>query len=507
MTARMCAILILVAVFSLGLAVATIAQGTTPGWVQVNTDGFGDQQNDTISALASFDGQLYAGTFQDSYNGAQLWRTTGSSWTAVMTNGFGITRNVGIDHLLSFQGQLYAGTWADDINGGEVWRSPDGLGWTRVISQGFGDPTNGEVFRFAVFSDTLYASTWSYTGTHGAEVWRSGTGNNDDWTRVVANGFGDAHTQAIVSFEVFDGYLHAGTFNWNSVAITSTGGQVWRTNNGTTWTQVNTGGFGTVNHCAISALAAFKGHLYASTMTAFAGPGTGSQVWRCQVCDGSDWTKVVDNGFGNPNTRGSSALEVFDGQLYFTVGTYTTGMEVWRTADGTAWEQVGYAGLGDSNNRAPYWDNSVTVFNNRLYIGTSNHASGGEVWLYLPRLLYLPLVLKNLETVPPMVSSTYPSDGATDVSRGLMAVSITFNEPMQYRWSLSSSGGFSLSAETQVSYDVVAHTFTFTRTTTDSLPASTVIAFTINPEGYEPGFVDLCGNPAPTSMFSFTTGD
>jgi PKD repeat protein len=42
--------------------------------------------------------------------------------------------------------------------------------------------------------------------------------------------------------------------------------------------------------------------------------------------------------------------------------------------------QVEFAGFGDSNNGAPYLDSAVTVFNNRLFIGTWNDANGGEVW-------------------------------------------------------------------------------------------------------------------------------
>ncbi len=68
-------------------------------------------------------------------------------------------------------------------------------------------------------------------------------------------------------------------------------------------------------------------------------------------------------------------------------------MEVWRTQDGTTWGQVGFAGFGNSNNRAPYWNNSVTVFNNSLYIGTNNGANGGQVWQMLNQL-YLPLILR-----------------------------------------------------------------------------------------------------------------
>jgi hypothetical protein len=358
-----------------------------PGWKQVNINGFGDRFNLDILSLVPFTGQLYAGTYND--NGAQIWRSpNGLNWTPITSNGFGNTSNVGINHLIEFNGQLYAGTMANKVNGGEVWRSSDGLNWTRVVEQGFGDPTNAEVFRFAVFNNRLYAATCSYTTTHGTEIWRSATGNAGDWERVVSNGFGDPQNECAISFGVFGGYLYAGTYN------RGTGGEVWRSNTGDSgsWSQVNTDGFGDADNAVVTALAAFKGHLYASTTRR---PGAGAQIWRCKVCDGSDWQKVVDNGFGNADTRGASALEVFNEHLYFIVGNYVTGMEVWRTADGTHWEQVGFAGFGDSNNLAPYWDNPVTVFNNRLFIGTWNWANGGEVWLFLHKRVYLPLVLRN----------------------------------------------------------------------------------------------------------------
>jgi PKD repeat protein len=351
-----------------------------PGWLQSNINGFGDRQNSFITSLAPFGGYLYAGTYNG--NGAQLWRKSdGGDWTAVITGGFGSSYNAGIDHLIEFNGYLYAGTWADEVNGGEVWRSSDGLNWTRIVRQGFGVPTNGEVFRFAVFDDTLYATTWSYTTDHGAEIWRSSTGIAGDWTRVVTNGFGDANNQ-IVAMEVFNGYLYAGTYNWNSIAITSTGGEVWRTNDGTTWTQVNADGFGSTDNLIVSSFAVFNDYLYAGidNWNFTARSSTGAQAWRCQVCDGSDWQQVMGNGFGNPRTHGMSALEVFDNHLYFVVANSTTGMEVWRTVDGTNWEQVGFAGFGDSNNYASYWDNAVAVFNNYLYIGANNRANGGEVW-------------------------------------------------------------------------------------------------------------------------------
>ncbi len=347
----------------------------TFAWSQSNTSGFGSSQNQAILSLAPFGGQLYAGTYNPfGGSGAQLWRTSvGGSWSPVITNGLGITRNVGLDHLIEFKSRLYASTWADDVNGGEVWRSSTGDNgdWQRVVSSGFGDATNGEVFRFGVLSDTLYASTWSYTTLHGSQLYRTTTGNVGDWTRVVPNGFGDANNSVILSFETFQGHLYAGTNNLVS------GGEVWRTENGVTWTQVNADGFGAAAYPQVSALAAFNGYLYAST-TGTSGV-TGASVWRCGVCDGSDWAKVVDNGLGNVNTREQNALQVYGGRLYFLAGNSATGLEAWQTQDGVAWEQVGLAGLGDRQNVMTNWGNSTMVFDSSLYVGTWNLMAGGQV--------------------------------------------------------------------------------------------------------------------------------
>jgi len=370
-----------------------------PGWKQVNINGFGDPAN-RINSLGVFGGYLYAGTYNFGGNGAQLWRASdGLNWTPVITNGFGNASNVGIDHLIEFNGQLYAGIWNQTdsppyTQGGEIWRSGDGLNWTRVVTQGFGDPTNGEVMRLAVFNNQIYAATWSYTSTHGAEIWRSSTGNSNDWQQVVSNGFGDASNAAIMDMVEFNGALYAGT----RFGAAGNGADLWRSTDGLNWTPVITDGFGYTGTYDIAALAAFQNHLYAGTgrydFSAKTYPG--GQVWRCSQssnCDeASDWELVVSDGFGNPDNINVSALHVFDGYLYAIPYNFRTGLEVWRTKDGTNWEQVGLAGLGDSNNSGTYWNNSIATFNNRLFIGTTNGANGGEVWLFLHNRVYLPLI-------------------------------------------------------------------------------------------------------------------
>ena len=369
--------------------VASTAGAGSNGWAPASASGFGTASNFVVLAFAPLGGQLYAGT--GNLGGGHLWRQSSSGdWSSVTTNGFGDTNNAGIDHLVEFKSQLYAGT--ANLTGGEIWRSSTGDSgtWSRVVASGFNDPTNVGIVRASVYSDTLYVGTLSYiTITHGAEMWRSTTGNAGDWTRVITNGFADNNNAGMPSSETFGDYLYVGTAN------DATGGEVWRCHacDGSDWAQVNTDGFGTSNYRNISALAAFKGRLYAATMGR---PGlTGASIWRCQTCAGGDWTKVVDNGLGNINTDGASGLQVYQDYLYFAASNSLTGLEVWRssTGDSGSWEQVGFGGFGQSANITTL-DSALTVFNDKLYVGTWNQNAGGQVWLYPGQQVYLPVIMR-----------------------------------------------------------------------------------------------------------------
>lgn len=354
-----------------------------PGWVQTNVNGFGDRDNVVTHPLQSFGAQLYAGVYNWSSDDPQIWRMSpAGAWTAMMTNGFGDSSNMDITRLAEFNGQIYAGTenWVcDDPNctsshstGGQVWRSSDGSAWSQVVATGFGDPANFVVIPLTVFGGQLYAGVYNWdvvaNTTAGAQVWRSGTGNAGAWTRVATAGFdGDTDNQGAHSAAVHGGYLYVGTLN----AVD--GAEIFRSADGTTWQQVNASGFGDTGNYRIGKLAAFGGYLYAAT-DHFSGGGV--QIWRCHTCDGSDWARVVDNGFGNPETRSSAALLVFGGQLYGAFRNLETGVEVRRTPDGVYWTEVATAGFGNSNN---YWAD-LAVFNNHLVAGTNNGAHGGQVW-------------------------------------------------------------------------------------------------------------------------------
>ena len=356
-------------------------------WRQVNEDGFGDISNHAVASLSSFKNYLYAGTANNSAGGANLWRSVdGQSWTVVSNNGLGDADNGIISHSIEFKGMLYAGV-GSVVDGGKIYRTSNGTVWSQVTLPGF-SPTNIEIVRFAVFDGHIYAGTYTgETPTHGAEIWRSSTGNSGDWTRVVSDGFdSDVGNKYIIALYVYNDYLYAGTDNWN-------GTEIWRTNNGMDWAQVNLDGFGDVFNWSV-ALEFFKGYLYAGTYNYATSDNPGCELWRCILCDGSDWERITSvKGFGDTENRSIRSLEIFKGFLYAVTHNKSSGIEVWRTHDGTNWVQVNRDGFGDSSNYFLYFDNSVTAYKNNLYVGTWNRTSGGELWQSLYRNL-LPNVIR-----------------------------------------------------------------------------------------------------------------
>lgn len=361
-----------------------------PGWKQVNINGFGERWNQWISSLVSFKGHLYASGYQ-----AYVWRLeSDGSWSIVNTLGFGDPTNDEIDAMAVFGDHLYAATFTfvcDDpncntwhTNGPQFWRTADGTTWENVTPLS----SIGSDYRWVptVISagGYLYAALdrgdWNLLG---AEIWRTADGQT--WQQIASGGFGDPYNTGVLSLVEYNGYLYAGTRHgdWQNDGHPNgpLGGEVWRYD-GANWTRVNDPGFGDVEAHRVERLFVFNNALYAY-ISRVGGTSKGAEIWRCTatVCNSqSDWTKVADNGFGNPKNQYIFSGAVFDGHLYAAIANYDDGMGIWRTADGLNWEPVTPSpGLGDSNN-AYVWLGAMAVHNNRLYLGTTNWANGGEVW-------------------------------------------------------------------------------------------------------------------------------
>jgi len=307
-----------------------------------------------------------------------------------------------------FSDHLYAATFTfvcDDpncstwhTNGPQFWRTADGTTWENVTPPG----SIGSDYRWvpAMVSSGGYLYATLDRGDRsllGAEIWRTADGQN--WQRIASGGFGDPYNTGVLSLVEYNGYLYAGTRHgdWQNDGHPNgpLGGEIWRYD-GTNWSRVNDPGFGDVEAHRVEKLLVFNNALYAY-VSRVGGTSKGAEIWRCTatVCNSqSDWTKVVDNGFGNPQNQYIFSGAVFGGHLYAAVQNVTTGVQIWRTSNGVNWEPVNVDGLGDSNNWY-IWLGAMVEYNNRLYIGTTNQANGGEVWLFLHNRLYLPLVLRN----------------------------------------------------------------------------------------------------------------
>jgi len=414
-------------------------------WSRASEEGFGDPENEAVSAIAAYDSTLYAGTFN--LHGCQVWRHDGpgpGDWTLINNQGFGL----GIQKLDSFAvfddgngERLYAGA------GGRVcrWDGPGAADWTQVNEDGFGNTDYLEAASMIVadvgFGDELYVGTgesspygcqvWRYVGpddwmqvnvdgfgaanpgwkrtvdsfaeygsqlyagvndyTDGCGIWRYDGPDPDDWTMVSEDGFGDNGLKFASDLSVFDDGggddLYACTSN--------PAARVWRRDGPGTgdWTQLNTDGFTGDNNNGSYAMAAYDDgsgtKLYAGTSNWF----EGCEVWSW---DGADWTQINLDGFGEPLNRNVCSLAVYDGgggggaMLYAGTRNYNQGCEVWRYdgPDPGDWTQVNADGFGDPNNRnaecmAVYDDGS----GEKLYVGTSNETdtwetTGCEVWSY-----------------------------------------------------------------------------------------------------------------------------
>ncbi|WP_448539589.1 PKD domain-containing protein [Roseiflexus sp.] len=360
-----------------------------PGWKQVNLNGFGERRNQWISSLISFQGALYATGYQP-----YVWRMgPDGTWSQASTLGFGDSTNSEIDAMAVFNGHLYAATFTfvcDDpncntwhTNGPQFWRTADGTTWENVTPPG----SIGSDYRWvpAMLSAGGYLYATLDRGDQnllGAEIWR--TADGQAWQQIASGGFGDPYNTGVLSLVEYNGYLYAGTRHgdWQNDAHPNgpLGGEIWRYD-GTNWSRVNDPGFGDVEAHRVEKLIVFNNALYAY-VSHVVGTSKGAEIWRCTatVCNSqSDWTKVMDNGFGNPQNQYIFGGAVFGGRLYAAVQNNSTGVQIYRTLDGTSWEPVSLDGLGDSNN-GYVWSGAMLEHNNRLYISTTNWANGGEVW-------------------------------------------------------------------------------------------------------------------------------
>ena len=149
---------------SISHGVEILEQLAVPGWQQVNSDGFGDQDAGEVTALETFNGYLYAGTHnpidpEPLYDGAGIFRSPdGVAWTSVIDPGFGNTHDIAPPAILDFivfNNRLYASTGRG--NASQIWRTLNGTIWAPMDVTGFSDPDNVDITALAEYGGRIYA--------------------------------------------------------------------------------------------------------------------------------------------------------------------------------------------------------------------------------------------------------------------------------------------------------------------------------------------------------------
>ena len=225
-------------------------------------------------------------------------------------------------------------------------------GWEIANLNGFDSGGNYQIPALAEFNGYLYAGVWNASDWEhiGAQIWRSASGF--DWQMV------DERLLNGVSYLiVFDDYLYAGSWD----------GNVWRSADGLTWEDVTIEGYDLENN-NIQSMAVYQDQLYFSTWN-----GYGAEFWRTP--NGTDWEQFQEGFVQGEYQSAGTASAIFNGMLYYGVGNWPTGAEIWRT-DGSAWTQMMAGGFGDPAN----WTvSALEVYRGSLYASMYNSESV-QVW-------------------------------------------------------------------------------------------------------------------------------
>jgi hypothetical protein len=420
----------------------------SPVWKQITDNGFDRETNSATRGIAIYKDELYIGTHNTKF--PKLFQNTFPELLHIISE---LIPNK-IPELLQFNNKIKIfGRIAHLIrnrnvrrvihmvakrsDGCEVWKynyTTDTL--TQIVGDksitgmksGFDYNYNCMAGTIKEFKNKLYVGTWSTPigslqnpHRNGGEIWRF---DGKTWEQVVGHnapivkgGFGNVDNVAIFDLEVFNGYLYAGTMNWD---FSENGGcEIWRTQNGIDWEQVVDHGFKPnmseedirmrVTNTYLWNMEIFQNQLYVGTFNScyrfFINEGTGCQLWRTN--DGKSWEKVIlpnGDGFGEKHNYGIRRMVVYNDELYVGTATnilHNVGCEIWKY-DGVKWTPVisdnipgvkstdnTFSGFGNPLNKYT-WSMAVTS-DNKLWVGTANgrlnnlfspKTDGCEVWCY-----------------------------------------------------------------------------------------------------------------------------
>ncbi|PKQ28788.1 MAG: hypothetical protein CVT63_01035 [Candidatus Anoxymicrobium japonicum] len=394
-----------------------VKNGST--WTEMSNPGFGNADNKAVARMAAFNGKLYVGTGNES--GCEVWRFDGpgkTNWTRVVSGGFGKTGNKAVGALVVFNGKLYASTINMSYSfsgvssaGAEIYSTGDGAAWTPEMTGGFGNTENIGVTALCEYGSKLYAgtdrvrvTTEFVDFTHvkvimtslGCELWKMTGATWAARSKIAGDGITDKRNAGISAMSAYSGKLYVGTTNGDGSLIYdisaqktsdetySSSGLFVYSYNGASITESVRGGFESTDDMGANSFevvnAGGKSMLLLSVLSA-------AGVGKLKAFDGNDWFSAADPGMGNPNNKGITSLEFFDGLTYAGTTNETQGCEVWAGTPPTSRAELSktwYLAEGCTNGGFETWiliqnPNSVKTTAQVTYMTPTGERKGPAV--------------------------------------------------------------------------------------------------------------------------------
>lgn len=360
---------------------ATDVAGIQVPLIEVNTPGFGDSANTSsrlirmTPRIGAEDAALYVVTTNE--NGIQLWKSTTNvarEWeqvsNAALTED---STNVSVVDVAIMDSKLYV--LVNSSDGFEVWQWSEDSDWTNVYEQ-HGSNTVASMMKKA--GDKLYVGEYS-TSTGLAQLYASTDGST--WSTVGDAGLSaDSQVARVNDVAEFKGDFYA---------FTSDGRVLRSTDSGSTYSVVYTSSLSGADFLVARK---HNGILYF-------GGSSDSGALLMATSNGSDFTTVTEDGFGNTQNTAVTEIKEKHGrvQAYMENGS---GFEMYRMThvrDNATWELWIDAGANDADNTAVA---DVVSYHGHRYISTKNSTDGTEVILYQFRA-------PRVHITSPMVGSSY----------------------------------------------------------------------------------------------------
>lgn len=217
-----------------GVRVYRSETGHKGAWSHAAPPALGVPSTSDASAVLVHAGRLYLGTeaLRPPYAGGLVMRTDGQlappfgQWQRLSVAGFSYATNQSVSALAAFEGKLYAGTW-NAHEGLQVWtatlREQAPLGdWTAQVHDGISTPANLRASALSVLDAKLYLGALGRFEVEGRLLSAEAQAKNPEggglfvleedgdaaWRPVDAEGFLERPLLGVQTMTVFDGKLY-----------------------------------------------------------------------------------------------------------------------------------------------------------------------------------------------------------------------------------------------------------------------------------------------------------